>query len=388
MAAVANLNSPELPEVRLFKPSLGQDELDAVKSVFDRGWLGLGGEVAAFEREFANYIGVPAALGLNSGTAALQLAIESFGFPQGKKVLVNNLTFVASATCILINRLLPVLVDCDVETLGFDIEDASRKVDRDTVAMVLVHYGGHPARMDRIMEFARSRGLKVIEDCAHCVGGSYNGRKLGSWGDAGCFSFEEKKGMTTGDGGMLVSHDRELIERIRPHRWVGIDKDTWRRRDSYTSTAEADAQHWRYEVAVLGYKYNLNDFAACVGRVQLRKLDGFNKRRRQIIQRYLEGVIELEGVEPLLPYNLGEGAYWLFGIRTIKRQQVIRHLKARRIATGVHYMPLSCHPLFASYSHDLPVSHRVWTELLTLPFHSELTDEEVTRVCAALADSL
>jgi len=386
---MAFIDAEQLPltEIRLFRPSVGQEELDAVKKIFDRSWLGLGGEVASFEREFADYLGVPAALGLNSGTAALQLALEAFGFPEGKKVLVNNLTFVASATCILINRLEPILVDCDVETLGFDLADASRKVDKDTVAMVVVHYGGHPAPMDRVMAFARLHGLKVIEDCAHCVGGSYRGRKLGTWGDAACFSFEEKKGMTTGDGGMLVSHDSEIIERMRPHRWVGIDKDTWRRRESYTSSDEADTRHWHYEVAVLGYKYNMNDLAACIGRIQLRKLDAFNLRRRQIIERYLRSIAGIEGLRPLLPYLPGHEAYWLFGIRTRHRDHVIRCLKNQRIATGVHYMPLSLHPLFADYNKQLPVSNAVWEELLTLPLHTKITDEEVDKVSAALRSS-
>ncbi len=374
--------------IRLFKPSLGKDELDAVAAAFERSWVGLGGQVSEFEKEFASYVGSKAALGLNSGTAALQLAVEAFGFPEGKKVLVNNLTFVASATCILINRLEPVLVDCDPVTLGFDLEDAARKVDKDTVAIVVVHYGGQPTPMDKVMSFAAQHGLKVIEDCAHCLGGSWQGKKLGTWGDIGCFSFEEKKGMTTGDGGMMVSDDAELIERMKPHRWVGIDKDTWRRRDAYTDAGDADTRHWHYEVAVLGYKYNMNDLAASIGRVQLRKLDAMNERKRAIIKRYLNGLQGVAGIEPLLPYDPASGAYWLFGIRTAQREQLIRHLKQRRIATGVHYMPMSLHPLFAPYNLDLPVSDVLWENLLSLPLHAELTDEEVDRVVDAVKTGL
>lgn len=384
---MSNETDPMTREIRLFQPSLGQEELDAVKAAFDRGWIGLGGEVAAFEKEFADYIGAPTALGLNSGTAALHLAVEAFGFPEGKKILVNNLTFVASATCILVNRLVPVLIDCDPVTLGFDLEDAARKVDKDTVAIVVVHYGGHPAPMDKIMAFAEAHGLKVIEDCAHCIGGSYQGRKLGTWGDVGCFSFEEKKGMTTGDGGMLISNDPDLIERMRPYRWVGIDKDTWRRRDSYTAVGDLDTKHWYYEVAVLGYKYNMNDLAASIGRVQLRKLDAFNERRRQIIQHYLDALSQTE-LKPLLPYDYGNGAYWIFGVRTPQRDQVIRYLKSKRIATGVHYMPLHLHPLFTPFISDQPVSERIWKEILTLPFHILLSNEEVQQITRSLQESL
>jgi perosamine synthetase len=371
-------------DIRLFKPCVGEDELAAVRSAFDRGWIGLGGEVQTFEREFAEYLGSANAVGLNSGSAALQLALEAFRFPVGKKVLVNNLTFVASATCILINHLVPTLVDCDTETLAFDLDDAERKIDEDTVAMIVVHYGGHPAPMDRVTQLARRRGLKVIEDCAHCVGGAYQGRKLGTWGDIGCFSFEEKKGMTTGDGGMMVAADADLIEPMRANRWVGIDKDTWRRRDSYTQAGLDDVRHWHYEVSVLGYKYNMNDLAASIGRVQLRKLDWFNSRRAAIIRRYLERMPDVASIKPLLPYGEGEGAYWLFGIRSSDRDTLIRHLKARRIATGVHYMPLSCHPLFSSFDNRLPVSNKIWKTLLTLPLHVDLTNDEIDRVIDAI----
>lgn len=372
------------PEVRLFQPLLGDEELAAVKSAFDRSWVGLGGQVSAFEKEFEEYFGTAAALGLNSGTAALQLAVEAFGFPEGKKVLVNDLTFVASATCILVNRLVPVLVDCDPVTLGMDLEDAARKVDSDTVAMVVVHYGGHPAPMDRVMEFARRHNLKVIEDCAHCIGGDYKDRKLGTWGDVGCYSFEEKKGMTTGDGGMMVSADRDLIERMRPHRWVGIDKDTWRRRDSYTDTGAEDCRHWHYEVAVLGYKYNMNDLAASIGRVQLRKLGAMNEARRRLIGHYLAALGSRPGLEPLLPYEPDRGAYWLFGLRTPDRDAVIRRLKKNRIATGVHYMPLHAHPLFKLNRDSVPNSRRIWPTLLTLPLHAALTSAEVDHVVHSL----
>jgi perosamine synthetase len=230
--------------------------------------------------------------------------------------------------------------------------------------------------------------LKVIEDCAHCIGGSYKGRKLGTWGDIGCFSFEEKKGMTTGDGGMMVANDADLIEPMRANRWVGIDKDTWRRRDGYTSAGSDDTRHWHYEVSVLGYKYNMNDLAASIGRVQLRRLDSFNARRATIISRYLNRLAAVKSFEPLFPYNENEGAYWLFGMRTSKRDAAIRYLKSKRIATGVHYMPVSLHPLFAKYNHDLPVTNRIWETLLTLPLHVEMTDEEIDRVSDAVGEFL
>ena len=376
-------------DIRLFKPSVGEEELAAVRATFERGWLGLGGEVHAFEREFAEYMGSANAIGLNSGSAALQLALEAFHFEPGKKVsgqqsnlrrLGNLYSYSTSSS-----RYWSTAIQKRSRSTW---PTRSAKSDKDTVAIVVVHYGGHPAPMDHLMEFARRKNLKVIEDCAHCLGGSYQGRKLGTWGDIGCFSFEEKKGMTTGDGGMMVANDAALIEPMRANRWVGIDKDTWRRREGYTREAADDTRHWHYEVSVLGYKYNMNDLAASIGRVQLRRLDSFNARRATIISRYLNRLAGVKSFEPLLPYTENAGAYWLFGMRTTDRDNVIRHLKSQRIATGVHYMPLALHPLFAAFNRELPVSNKIWETLLSLPLHVDLTDDEVDRVAVAVREVL
>jgi perosamine synthetase len=367
-------------DIRLFKPSVGQEELDNIKDVFKRSWLGLGPKVDEFESEWTKYIGSGSSVAVNSGTAALHLALGAFGFKPGAKVLVTGLSFASSATCILYNGLIPVFVDVEVDTLSMSLEDMARKCTKDCVGIVVVHFGGHPAPMEKIMEFARLHSLKVIEDCAHCAGGAYLGRKLGTWSDIGCFSFEEKKGMTTGDGGMLVSNDMELIEPLRARRWVGIDKDTWKRQAGYTKTGHDDPRHWYYEVATLGYKYNMNDLAAAIGLAQLKKLDVMNQRRRELIARYLSRIKPLNAIEPLLPYHLEGSAYWLFGIRCQERDRMILHLKRNGIATGVHYMPLQNHPLFERYTCPTPVINNVWPTMITLPLFSEMTDVEVDYV--------
>jgi len=158
--------------------------------------------------------------------------------------------------------------------------------------------------MDKLMAFADDKGLKVIEDCAHCAGGIYKGKKLGTWGHIGCFSFEEKKCMTTGDGGMICSDDPDLIEPLRTYRWVGIDKDTWRRAESAKGMKEGEAMHWHYEISVLGYKYNMNDIMAAIGLAQLEKLDAMNARRRSIIAKYLDGIKDIPGIKPYTNYTL------------------------------------------------------------------------------------
>ena len=189
--------------------------------------------------------------------------------------------------------------------------------------------------------------------------------------------------MITGDGGMLSSNDRDLIERLKPYRWIGIDKDTWKRAAGYTS-AEVDARHWHYEVAVLGYKYNMNDLAAAIGLAQLKKLDWMNERRRHIIQRYLDGIKDCPCIQPLLPYQLKDAAYWLFGVRCEKRDDLVMHLKQRGIATSVHYMPVPLHPLFRQYQAETPVANDVWRSMITLPLFPDLTDDEVDYIIDAL----
>jgi len=238
--------------------------------------------------------------------------------------------------------------------------------------------------MEGLMEFAKIHNLAVIEDCAHCAGGIYRGRRLGSWGDIGCFSFEEKKCMTTGDGGMLSSNDKKLIEPLRAYRWVGIDKDTWKRAAGYTSTQDVDARHWYYEVSVLGYKYNMNDLMAAIGLAQLRKLDWMNEQRRRAIKRYLVGIKDCRLIQPILPYQLEDSAYWIFGVRCDRRDDLSNHMKRRGIATGVHFLPLPMHPLFREHDEPIPIAKKVWGEILTLPLFPELTDEEIDYVVEAL----
>jgi len=371
-------------EIRLFKPSVGEEELANLRSVFERAWLGLGPMVDQFEKEWCEYMGVASSLGVNSGTAALHLSLAAYGFRPGRRVLVPAITFVSTATAVLYNHLQPVFVDVDPSTLSISFDDLERKISKDCVAVVPVHMGGHPVAMEGLMDFAKTHHLAVIEDCAHCAGGIYKGKRLGTWGDIGCFSFEEKKCMTTGDGGMLSSDDKDLLEPLRAYRWVGIDKDTWKRSPGYTSPEVLDARHWYYEVAVPGYKYNMNDVMAAIGLAQLKKLDGMNERRRIIIRRYLDGIQECRHIRPLLPYELKDAAYWLFGVRCNRRDDLIIYLKQKGIATGVHFLPLPFHPLFRDHDEPIPVAKEVWQTILTLPLFADMTDEEVDYVIDAI----
>ena len=372
-----------IKNIRLFKPSLGEEELEAVRDAFNRSWVGLGPKVSEFEEAWARFIGSKAAVGVNSATAALHLALACFRFPEGKKVMVPSLTFSATASAVLYNRHTPVFVDSDPVTLGLDLEDAERKYDKDCVAIIPVHYAGHPVKLKELVSWAADRNMKVIEDCAHTAGGLYQGKMLGTWGDIGCFSFEEKKLMTTGDGGMMVTNDPELFRDAKAMRWVGIDKDNWKSALKYTD-ANRDALHWFYELNVLGYKYNMNDLAASIGLVQLKKLPKFNRRRSEIIREYLDGLESIDFIEALLPFEPELYPYQMFGIRTDVRDELMIHLKSRGIATGCHYTPLSVQPLFKDWGNNCPYIEKEAERFITLPLHADLSDEEVHYILDAI----
>jgi perosamine synthetase len=369
--------------IRLFKPSLGAEELDAVRDAFSRSWVGLGPKVNEFENAWKMYLGCNEAFALNSCTAALHLALAVFRFKPGKKVLVPSLTFSATASAVLYNQLNPVFVDSNPETLGISLEDLDRKWDKDCVAVMPVHYAGHPVPMDELVPWARSRGLKIIEDCAHTTGSKYQGKNLGRWGDISCFSFEEKKLMTTGDGGMICSDDPELLKDIKAMRWVGIDKDNWKTANRYTEKSQ-DAMHWFYELNTLGYKYNMNDLAASIGLIQLKKLDGMNSVRGRIIDQYLSSIRDVSGVVPLLPFMTDKYVYQMFGVRSDNRDSLMVHLKNNGIATGCHYTPLSSQPLFREWGNNCPFIEKEIDKCITLPLHSELTSSDIDYICGAI----
>ena len=366
--------------IRLFQPFLGQEELAAVQSCFDRAWIGLGPKVTEFESAWEKHLGCNEAVALNSATAALHLALRVFGFKSGSKVLVPSMTFSATASAVLYNDLRPVFVDSDPKTLGMCLEDLDEKYDEECVAVIPVHYAGHPVAMERLVPWARDKNLKIIEDCAHTTGSTYMGRALGTWGDIGCFSFEEKKLMTTGDGGMICSDDKDLLKDVRAMRWVGIDKDNWKTAKSYTNS-DKDAMHWYYEVSKLGFKYNMNDLAASIGLVQLQRLEYMNNTRADIIGRYIERLSDLGELEFLVPYEPENYVYQMFGVRVPIKNEFIIGLKSLGISTGCHYTPLSIQPLFREFGGRCPYIEREVDRCVTLPLHVRLTFDDVDFIC-------
>lgn len=363
--------------IPIFRPSMGKEEVAAVAEVLASGWIGLGPRTKQFEDAFAHYIGVRYASGVNSATAALHLAVAALGIGPGDEVLVPAITFVSTALAASYCGARPMFVDVEPGTLNLDVDDCARKITRRTKAMIVVHFGGHPARMEELKRIARRHKLYLIEDCAHSCGADYQGKKTGRLGHIGCFSFHAVKNLATGDGGMVTTDNRALDSRIRKLRWLGIDKDTYRRTDKKYS--------WHYEVKEIGWKYHMNDITAAIGLVQLAKLDRLNQRRRQIAACYQEAFSRRKGIE--IPVELpGVSSSWHnYVIKVSRRNELIASLAKHGIAAGVHYMPLHLHPIYRDRRCRLPVAEAVWTQLVTLPLYPDMTDEQIRQVTSAVA---
>jgi perosamine synthetase len=372
--------------IRLFKPAIDNSELKEVKKVFKRSWLGFGPLVNKFEKKWNNFIGTKYSVGLNSCTAALHLAVAVNNFKKKKKILVPSITFSASAASVLYCDLIPVFVDVNPKTLTICFKDLQNKYTKDCVAVIPVHLGGHPCQMEKIIPWANKKKLIVIEDCAETCGGEYLGKKLGTWGDFGCFSFEEKKIMTTGDGGMLITKHKDKYEKIKSLRFHGWSQDPWQRQLKSLDLNNKNENHWYYAIDVLGFKYNMNDLMASIGLSQLKKLNWINVRRAIILKKYLKGIEKCQNISPTFPYKLKKSSYWLFSVKCKKRDKLIQFLKKKGIATGVHFMPLPLHPLYKKYNKNIKNSLIVWKEIVSLPFFPELKDSQIKFIIKSLCE--
>jgi len=366
--------------IPVFKPCYDHQELEALREPFESGWIGLGPKTKEFEERFAAFLGVPYAVGVNSATAALHLALKVAGV-EGAEVITTPMTFVSTNHAILYCNGIPVFADIEPDTLNIDPVDVERKVSSRTKAIVVVHYGGHACDMDRILAIARKHGLKVIEDAAHACGGQYRGQMLGTLGDFGCFSFHAVKNLATGDGGMITTRDPEADARLRRLRWLGITKGTWDR-------VEGKGYSWEYNVEELGFKCHMNDITAAIGLVQLAKLERTNARRRYLAERYSRLLADVDWIETPVEKEYARSAWHNYVIKVadpMDRDPLMEFLKERGISTGMHYIPNHLYQLYRPYVKErLPVAETVWKRLITLPLFPDLTDEEQDYIVASV----
>lgn len=372
--------------IRLFKPSFGNEEIAALKRIFKKSWIGFGPEVKKFENSWSKYIGMKYSVGVTSCSAALHIALASKNFKKKKKVLVPAMTFTATAAAALYCDLEPVFVDINEYDLNINFEDLKKKYSKDCVAVIPVHVGGHPCEMEKIVPWARKKKLLVIEDCAHTAGGIYRGKMLGTWGDISCFSFEEKKMLTTGDGGMVCTNNKNLAEKFRNLSFHGWNRDPWSRHKKSLSNKNLKEKHWYYQIKDLGFKYNMNDLMAAIGQVQLKKLNMFNLKRNNGVKKYLNGIKDCKNIKPFFKNHINKIAYWMFAIRSKNRDQLIAFLKERGIATSVYWIPVPMHPLYKKYKSKIPVTKKVWKELITLPLFADIKTKDINFVIKSLKE--
>lgn len=359
--------------IPVFRPSIGKEELEAVREVLESGWLGLGPKTKEFEDRFAEYAGIGHAVATNSCSAALHLALDALKINSGE-VISPSLTFVSTNHAILYNGATPVFADICEDTLTIDAEDIKRKITDKTRAIIAVHYGGHPCDMNAICGIARKNNLFVIEDAAHAMGGSYGGRKVGTLGDIACFSFHAVKNLTTGEGGMITTGDKEVYKRLMKSRWLGITKDTWQRSD------DGIKYSWYYEVEFLGYKYHMSDINAAIGLVQLKKIDAMNKKRRDISMRYNKEFKNLGWLKTPVVREGAECAHHNYVVKADSRDKFIEYLKSKDISASVHYIPNHHYDMYKKYRADVPVTEKVWKKLVTLPLFPDLKEEEIDHI--------
>jgi dTDP-4-amino-4,6-dideoxygalactose transaminase len=379
-------NSASRWRVPLADVVLGPEEIKAVNQVLKSGWLSMGPKTEEFEQGIAEFLGSKHAVAVANGTAALHLACEALGLKEGDEVLCPALTFVATANAILYTGARPVFIDIEgSHDLNLSVADAAAKVTEFTRAIMVVHYGGYPCDMDGVRTLANKYDLKIIEDCAHAPGAVYHSpegpRMVGTLGDVGCFSFFANKNLTTGEGGMVVTDNDELAERIKILRSHGMTTLTWDRHRGHS---------FSYDVVLRGYNYRLDEMRAALGIVQFRKVEAGNAKRREIILTYREKLKKLQFIEiPFLGAPEGS-AHHLFPVILrdgTRRAEFMAALAGQGIQTSIHYPPIHRFSSYLSllpFDHHLPATEEVCSREVTLPLFPHMSKTQVRQVIRAV----
>ncbi|MDE6851597.1 MAG: UDP-4-amino-4,6-dideoxy-N-acetyl-beta-L-altrosamine transaminase [Lachnospiraceae bacterium] len=356
------------------KHCIEDDDIEAVSKALKRNYIATGPGIAEFEDAFAKYVGAKYAVALSSGTAALHACCFAIDIKQGDEVITTPLTFAASANCVLYCGGTPVFADVDSDTYNISPEEIEKRITDKTRAIIPVHFTGQPCDMDRINAIAKKYNLFVIEDAAHATGAEYHGRKIGSISDMTIFSFHPVKHMTTCEGGMVTTDNEELYKKIKAFRAYCITKDPELLEDKEDGP-------WHYEMQGLGYNYRISDVMCALGISQLKKIDSFVKRRREIAKRYNEEMKDFEHI--ILPYQ-AEGCNSSWHLYTIlikdgKRREAYRELKEAGIGVDVHYLPVYRHPYYQRHGYQdiiCPNAEAIYDQILSIPIFYKLTDEE------------
>ena len=367
-------------------PQIEEDEIREVVASMRSGWLGTGPKVAQFERDFAAYKSAGHPVAVNSCTAALHLSLLAAGVGPGDEVITTPMTFCATVNAILHTGATPVLADIDPVTLNIDPQRVGPRITPRTRAILPVHFAGRPCDMDSLCDIARRHDLKIIEDCAHAIETEYHGRKTGTFGDFGCFSFYVTKNLTTGEGGMVLARSEQDAARVKTLALHGMTKDAWQR--------FGDEGYKHYFVVEAGFKYNMMDLQAAIGIHQLRRLEANWARRQVIWNRYNEAFADLPLILPADPEKQTRHAYHLYTIQVdepvagIGRDAFLDAMTAKNIGVGVHYLSLPEHPYYQQHlrwkPQDYPNAMRVGRRTVSLPLSAKLTAADVEDVIHAV----
>lgn len=355
------------------RQTIEDDDIAAVAEVLKTDWLTQGPKVEEFEKSLADYCGANYAVAVSSGTAALHSAYAAAGIQKDDEVIVPAITFAATANAAMYLGARPVFCDIRPDTINIDETKIEKLITSKTKAIVPVHFAGHPCEMDKILEIAKERNLMVIEDACHALGAVYKDKKVGNISDLTAFSFHPVKLITTGEGGMISTVDKEFHEKLLMFRTHGITKDPGR--------LEKNDGPWYHEMQTLGFNYRLTDIQCALGHSQLKKLEKFLARRREIADFYKENLKDIAGLK--LPVELPgvKSAWHLYTVRVPpeRRKKIFEELRASGIGVQVHYVPVYHHPYYRGlgYRDFLPEAEAYYASCISLPIYPGLENSQL-----------
>ncbi len=364
--------------IRLSKSSLNEKEKQSVMGVLDREYLGMGVEVQKFEKNLSVFFNRPALCVVN-GTAALHLALQACGIGSGDEVLVQSLTYIASFQAISATGAKPIACDIVPETITLDLNDAEKRLTSKTKAIMPVHYSGGVGQLNKIYDFAKEHNLRIIEDAAHAFGSSYKGKRVGSFGDIACFSFDGIKNITSGEGGCIVTEDEFILQKVQDARLLGVEKDTEKR--------YSESRSWDFDVTEQGWRYHMSNIMAAIGIVQLDRFQEIQEKRRNLATHYTYCLKDNSNFS-FIDHDYSVVVPHIFPIQIrdpFDRDKLIRAMAEAGVQTGYHYHPNHLLTLYSKKPpHFLPNTETIFPTLLTLPLHEDLSFQDVDFISSTL----
>lgn len=371
------------------KQWIDEEDIAAVVSVLKSDYITTGPAINAFERKVADYVGAEYAVAFSSGTAALHGACFAAGIRDSDEVITTPMTFAASANCVLYQGGKVVFADINPETYNIDAEDIEKKITNKTKAIIPVDFTGQPVELDKIIEIAKKHNLIVIEDAAHALGAIYRDKKVGSISDMTMFSFHPVKHITSGEGGMIVTNNKEYYKKLLQFRSHGITRDADKLHENHGL--------WYYEMQFLGYNYRMTDIQAALGSSQLNKLDMFVEKRRQIVAHYNEAFQSVTQVTIPFQEQNGKSSWHLYIIRLhldelrVGRKEIFEALQKQNIGVNVHYIPVHLQPYYQQLGYSkgsLPNAERLYEEIITLPLFPAMTEQDIKDVIQTVKQTI